>query len=337
MVAPSYTAAAPVCWTWAPWGGAASAAYGINNAGQVVGYADNGDGYHRAFLKNPGQPMIDLDDLGGGWGMAQGINNLGQVVGQAEDGDGKTQAFLKETNPDQPMVPLGFLEGGSYSIAYGINDAGQVVGQADKSGGHARAFLINPGQTMVDLATLGGGGSGANGINNLGEVVGWAQITASILYHAFLKTPGQAMEDLGTLPGGYYSEARGINNEGQVVGWADNAEGKQAVLKNPGQDLEILNTQGGGESEAYSINAFGQVVGMVRDAYGNIKGCLWENGDMHDLSSLTDNIPLGIFLNEAIAINDQGWIAGRASNDYAFLLTPAPPAAGYVPLGLLLH
>ena len=51
-----------------------SAAYGLNDAGQVVGWSEAVDGNH-AFLWDDGQ-MIDL-----GSGTAVDINNAGQIVG----------------------------------------------------------------------------------------------------------------------------------------------------------------------------------------------------------------------------------------------------------------
>ena len=55
-------------------GGIFSAAYGLNDVGQVVGWSESFDGNH-AFLWDDGQ-MIDL-----GCGVAADINNAGQIVG----------------------------------------------------------------------------------------------------------------------------------------------------------------------------------------------------------------------------------------------------------------
>ncbi len=55
-------------------GGVFSAAYGLNDLGQVVGWSEAFDGNH-AFLWDDGQ-MIDL-----GFGTATDINNAGQIVG----------------------------------------------------------------------------------------------------------------------------------------------------------------------------------------------------------------------------------------------------------------
>ena len=63
-------------------GGGYSHAYGINDAGQVVGWSDTAAGASHAFITGPnGVGMTDLGTLGGGYSYAYGINDAGQVVG----------------------------------------------------------------------------------------------------------------------------------------------------------------------------------------------------------------------------------------------------------------
>jgi len=162
-----------------------SAAYGINDAGQVVGgsYTDVGD--FRAFLWQSGG-MQDLGSLGGDTSQAYAINENGQVVGGSKLADNTTyRAFLW----DGGMQDLGSL-GWTLSIAYDINDGGQVVG-ALQTGATSHAFVWADGQ-MQDLNSLIPAGSGwvlqeARAINNRGRIVGFGLVNGQT--HGFLLEP----------------------------------------------------------------------------------------------------------------------------------------------------
>src|SRR5579884_522572 len=58
-------------------GGRSSAAYAINDRGQVVGQADNLEGHSHGCFWNHGR-MIDLGTFGGLFSCAYAINNRGQ-------------------------------------------------------------------------------------------------------------------------------------------------------------------------------------------------------------------------------------------------------------------
>src|SRR5207249_4421689 len=117
--------------------GQSTYAYGINDAGQVVGRVHNGSApYHAALWENG--TMSDLGTLGGDFGEALAINNAGQIVGRSTDASGATRAFLWEdgTMTDLGTLPwdsgtvtdLGILPGLLGASAYDINDAVQMVG-----------------------------------------------------------------------------------------------------------------------------------------------------------------------------------------------------------------
>lgn len=74
-------------------GGAASEAWHINNAGQVVGDAVTVGGKQHAFFYNGGS-LVDLGTLGGADSTAHGINNVGQIVGASATAGGDEHAFL---------------------------------------------------------------------------------------------------------------------------------------------------------------------------------------------------------------------------------------------------
>ena len=142
-------------------GGEQSCAYRINNAGQVVGWAENGQGNYRAFLKTPGQPMQDLGIL------ADSGDDSDSFVGSLlyMSGGGSHSGTLTG-NFSPPIMST------TENVAYDINNAGQVAGTS-----YGKAFLWESG-TMYDLNDLvvnlppGLQCVAAYGINDKGWIVG---------------------------------------------------------------------------------------------------------------------------------------------------------------------
>jgi probable HAF family extracellular repeat protein len=169
-------------------GGNWSAAYGVNNAGTVVGYGNIGNGIFRGFVWTPADGMTQIGTFGGGNSYAMAVNDNGEVVGEASLSSGYAHAF---TDVNGVMTDLGTLGGGS-SYAYGINDSGTVVGYSWlASGDNPHAFADISG-VMMDLNSLIPGGSGwellgAYGINAWGQIVGEGLLNGQ--EHAFLLNP----------------------------------------------------------------------------------------------------------------------------------------------------
>ena len=163
---------------------AISAAYGLNDAGQVVGGSyDEFANFHAFLWQNGG--MQDLGTLGGDYSAAEAINENGQVVGTARLANGTPHAFLW----DGGMQDLGALTW-DQSIAYDINDKGQVVGTL-QTGPNSHAFVWANGQ-MQDLNNLIPANSGwvlqeARAINNKGRITGFGTFNGQT--RAFLLIP----------------------------------------------------------------------------------------------------------------------------------------------------
>ncbi|MEO8561694.1 MAG: hypothetical protein ABI601_06440 [bacterium] len=176
-----------------------SAAYAINDAGQVTGEYDG-----IASLWSASNIRTTLGTLGGSTSTGRAINSRGAVVGWSARADGRTHAFIKTA--DGTMRDLGSFEGRT-SMAVGINDAYEVVGSSTLRSGASHAFLWTPSGGMKDLGTLlGGTASAATGINSAGAVIGWSTVTGGAV-HAFLWTRAGGMEDITpktgiTNPGG---------------------------------------------------------------------------------------------------------------------------------------
>lgn len=304
-------------------GGTASKAFGINDAGQVVGQANlTGDAAQHAFLYVNGT-MRDLLSLSGTDSSGAAVNDAAQAVGSADAATG-THAFLYSGGM---MRDLGTL-GGTNSGAAGLNESGLVVGDSQTAiaGNRFHAFLWNNG-TMMDLGTLGGPESHATGINDDGLAIGEAD-TLSGSTHAFVYGGG-VMRDLGAL-GGSNSSAASINEAGQIVGQADTVSGNtHAFLYNNGT-LTDLGTLGGSNSNADAVNDRGQIVGASDVVLAGMHAFVYANGAMRDLNSLIDP-GSGWTLKEATGVNNWGQIVGFGTvngQTHAFLLSPADASQG---------
>jgi probable HAF family extracellular repeat protein len=302
-----------------------TAALGINNKGQIIGQSTVRPLVH-TLLWNPGEPVQDLGTFPGyEANCAFGINDSGVIIGRVDFPSMHT--FIKY--PGLPMELITFGNPTYADTPLAINNSGQIVGMGYFYGYGQRGWLMNPGEPARMIPQMGD----CNGINDKGQIVGFSYPYGAGT-HALLLNPDQTLEDLGTLPGGNTSQARKINNKGQIVGISNGSgfSGFHVFFKEPGpgQPLQDIGTLGGAESgiggtDGPVINANGQVVGQSQIANGDWHAFIKNPGEaMHDLNNFTVNLPPGITLFFAAAINDNGWIVGYTSGAYehAFLLTP---------------
>lgn len=153
--------------------GAISAAYAVNNYGDVVGTIDTFSapyGQH-AFIWRDGI-MTDLGTLGESTSWAWDINDSGQVIGYSDVTSFSYHAFIWDSI--NGMRDLGSF--GGHSTAYRINNNGQVVGVSEICPGcYGHAFIWDGINEMQDLRTLAFDKySSALAINESGQVVGYS-------------------------------------------------------------------------------------------------------------------------------------------------------------------
>jgi probable HAF family extracellular repeat protein len=167
-------------------------ALGINDRGEVVGFACRGEGCaantitFNPFIWYKGQ-IAQLPLLpGGANGQANSINDKGEIVGFVDFGSSPPagtgqfhSALWTPKGQNYVVQDLGGLPGYFFSQGSHINNGSQAVGASDNAAGNSHAYL-------------------------------WT---------------GGPLRDLGTLPGGTFSEAFGNNQSGQIVGDGDRADG----------------------------------------------------------------------------------------------------------------
>lgn len=308
-------------------GGRSSIAYGINEAGQVVGVAQFADGSGDAFVwsSETGLTPLGFGPAPFGQAVARGIDDIGRVVGSGPASDGLVW---------DPVDGIRSLEtlGGSSSSAVAIDASGGIVGSSYLSGdGSRHAFVtVGPGTPLVDLGTLGGPVSSAAAVNASGQVAGMSYVpvtpgATSFEEHAVLWSGGKAT-DLGAFSSSQpRAWSNGINDAGSVVGMSYSGPRLwwRAFLWQPSTGMVDLgwlpDKKGNQHSWAYDINDAGQVVGM-----SNGRAFLWSSGVMVDLNTLIPKTS-GWILERAHAINDAGWIVGQGQirqRTHAFLLIP---------------
>jgi probable HAF family extracellular repeat protein len=132
-------------------GGGRSIAFDVNNAGNVVGWADTAQGRQRAALFAAGSTY----DIGGPpnspWSEARGINNHDQVVGTYQFGSGR-YAFRWASGVHGALYATSPFGDITRSSAVATSDSGYIVGQRIFSGtSYSEATLWVDNDTFYSL------------------------------------------------------------------------------------------------------------------------------------------------------------------------------------------
>jgi probable HAF family extracellular repeat protein len=135
-----------------------SGAYGINNAGEIVGQMWNVSGEAHGFYYYKGA-AIELESPDGSAATARAINDRGQIVGYSHTiGVSDYRAVLWQGGV---LIDLNSLLSPAYSgytlmYAEDINNNGWITGQMLDPGGYRRAFILTPEPATIMLLAAGG-------------------------------------------------------------------------------------------------------------------------------------------------------------------------------------
>jgi probable HAF family extracellular repeat protein len=230
-------------------GATSTTAYGINNAGQIVGIGNGG------FLDTHGvfTPLPNIPGITNSSPAALGINDAGQIVASVD-----VLSYLYTNGAFTPiLIP------GSETIANGINNADQVVGYYDFPFGASQGFVETNGVfTTIDVP--GAAATFATGISNNGQIVG--TFNDSMGSHGFLYSNGTFTSI--DAPGATLTLATGVNRSGQIIGeFIDSSGHSHGFLDNAGI-FTTFDVSGAQFINPFGINDAGQIVGNFGDNIG---------------------------------------------------------------------
>jgi probable HAF family extracellular repeat protein len=126
-------------------GGGTSYATGINNSGQVVGWADAAVGYQAFVTDTNGTGITNLGTLGGDESKAVSINDFGQVIGHASAASGDDHAFIYSNGgmTDLSLLDVVVSAEWTYINLIDINNNGQILGYGYLNNGERETFLLS--------------------------------------------------------------------------------------------------------------------------------------------------------------------------------------------------
>jgi probable HAF family extracellular repeat protein len=271
---------------------------GMNNAGQITGFAGAGDGTIHAMLYSNGV-LSDLGNFGGKDSYATAINDAGALTGSILLGSDEQHAFLYQDGIT--------LDLGAGTAGYGINAHGDVVGTRQSADG-ATAFVYSAGK-LTELGNLGTGKDGiAVGINDDGTVAGDSSTGPGASRHPFLYRDG-IMRDLGALGDHAVNGVAAINNAGQIAGYSGADDTITHAFLYEGGVMRDLGGFGEGTLEIHDLNEHGTLVGTASTEEEGLIPFMSLGNVLVDLNMLIDPA-LGWHIFSARANNDLGQIVG---------------------------
>lgn len=189
-------------------------ARGVNDAGVIVGIADN-DGGWAVRWESTTVPATRLTTLPSGENdsAAYDVNTDGTIVGYSRGADGVQHAVRWDAAGT--ISELGTVASYPSCVATDLNDDGMAVGSCAAGGARVAVRWDDAGVVAV-LPALGGSFAEATGVSDAGIIVGYAEDACS-QGHAVRWGVFGTVTRLATL-GGRYGVAMDINNSGTVVG-----------------------------------------------------------------------------------------------------------------------
>ena len=188
--------------------------YGLNNAGQAVGFYQDENEVSHGVIVQEGE-LTSFDFPGAAETEIFGISESGLLIGDIFDADGTIHGFVGEEQFDVP--------GATITYADDMNAAGTLVGSYVDADGVYHGYIRHadgsfttfdfPGM-LSNLEYLF-----VNAINDTGVIVFRAKEFDS-LERTYIRLPNGTLKEL-KFPGSVTTVARDITRAGQIVGYYD--------------------------------------------------------------------------------------------------------------------
>ena len=194
--------------------------YGLNNAGQVVGfYQDANEISHGVIVQNG--ELTQYDFPGAAETEIFGVSESGLLIGDIFDAEGAIHGFVGDEQFDVP--------GATITYADDMNAAGFLVGSYVDADGVYHGYIRHPDGSFATFDYPGALSNleylFVNAINDAGIIVFRAKAFNS-LERTYIRLPNGELKEL-KFPGSVTTVARDIDREGQIVGYYDALDGRR--------------------------------------------------------------------------------------------------------------
>lgn len=204
-------------------GSSSTRAYGVNNAGKIVGsyFTVSSNEWHGFEIVRGSS--ITIDYPGAVQTFPAGINNRDQVVGSYVPQSGPLSGFILSNGQFTTLS----VEGASETLPAAINVSGTVVGWWDAPSS-AYPFIYLDGNYILPTTPPGAQLTLFTGINKRGEIVGHYLENDSAIFKGFIFVKG--VYNSISVPNAKSVRLGGINDHGDITGTIMTGAGDQPAF-----------------------------------------------------------------------------------------------------------
>lgn len=194
--------------------------YGLNNAGQTVGFYQDANEVSHGVVLQDGE-LTQFDFPGAAETEIFGVSDSGLLIGDIFDADDAIHGFVGSEQFDVP--------GAVITYADDMNADGTLVGSYVDAHGVYHGYMRHPDDNFTTFDFPGMLSNleylFVNAINDAGVIVFRAKEFDS-LERTYIRLPDGTLKEL-KFPGSVTTVARDIDREGQVVGYYDAPDGRR--------------------------------------------------------------------------------------------------------------